>query len=77
MNSVTPNRPRCAFVAASGGLLLSALLSGCSVTTAPCLQYTPQNLTRTVTLRGHGMVEVTEQTLICSQRAQIRIASVD
>ena len=44
--------------------------SGCStLSQAPCLQYSSQSFTRTVSLRGYGAVQVTNEALVCMRRA--------
>jgi hypothetical protein len=45
-----------------------SLLGACS-TQLPCLQYQPQTFTRTVSMRGHGMMQVTQEALVCTRRA--------
>jgi hypothetical protein len=43
--------------------------TGCS-SQLPCLQYQPQMVTRTVQMRGFGSVQVREQAMVCTARAQ-------
>ncbi len=44
--------------------------SGCG-TTAPCLNYQPMTLTKTVSMRGYGMLRVTSEEMVCMERAEI------
>ncbi len=44
--------------------------SGCG-TTAPCLNYQPMMLTKTVSMRGHGVMRVTSEEMVCTERAEI------
>ena len=61
-------------------VILAALsaggLSGC-VSQVPCLAYTPQSFTRVVSLRGYGAVQMTEETLVCTQRADSELYAAD
>lgn len=43
------------------------LWSGCS-TQAPCLSYQTQAFTRTVSMRGYGSIQVTEEARVCTER---------
>lgn len=45
-----------------------SLLGACS-SQLPCLEYQPQMFTRTVSMRGHGMMQVTQEALVCTRRA--------
>ena len=67
----TPRRYRRAL---AGALLMAivaaaALTAGCGSTALPCMQYQPQMVTRFVSMRGHGAVQVTEQAMVCTHRA--------
>lgn len=66
---LTNTRPKRLMAAASLGLALS-LNAGCS-TQAPCLTYQPMMMTKTVTMRGYGMVRVTSEEMVCTERAEI------
>jgi hypothetical protein len=48
-------------------LVPAGLLQACA-SKLPCLQYSPQNFTRTVTMHGHGSFQVTEERLVCTLR---------
>lgn len=57
-------------------LLLAAtiaapLLLGACGSQLPCMQYQPQTFTRTVSMRGHGMMQVTQEALVCTRRADL------
>lgn len=56
-------------LALGAGLATTILTSGCASTALPCMQYQPQMVTRTVSLRGHGAVQITEESLVCTHRA--------
>ncbi|MEE4277235.1 MAG: hypothetical protein V2I82_02065 [Halieaceae bacterium] len=51
-----------AAVGAQGGLV-----GGCA-TKLPCLEYGPQSFTRTISMHGHGSMQVTEERLVCTVR---------
>jgi hypothetical protein len=47
----------------------TTLAAGCGTSALPCMQYQPQMVTRTVSMRGYGAVQVTEQAMVCTHRA--------
>jgi hypothetical protein len=47
----------------------TTLAAGCGTTALPCMQYQPQMVTRTVSMRGQGTFQVMEQAMVCTQRA--------
>jgi hypothetical protein len=51
-------------------IVAPSLLGACS-SQLPCLQYQPQTFTRTVSMRGHGMMQVTQEALVCTRRADL------
>jgi hypothetical protein len=56
--------------AALGAIMAASMLvTGCGSTALPCMQYQPQTVTRMVSMRGYGVVQVTEQAMVCMQRA--------
>jgi len=58
---------RSAIVAAA--LATTLLGSGCAAR-LPCLEYQPQMVTRTVTMRGHGYMQVRQEAMVCTVRAR-------
>ena len=57
-------------------IVAGVMLTGCS-TQAPCLSYSPQLHVRTVSLRGYGSVQVEEEKMVCTQRAETEIYAMD
>ena len=53
----------------SASMAGATLTAGCASTDLPCMQYQPQMVTRFVSMRGHGAVQVTEEALVCTHRA--------
>ncbi len=48
-----------------------ASTSACSSVMAPCLAYTPTSQIRTVSLRGHGFIQMSEEKMVCTERAEV------
>ena len=67
---VDPKRTPLRRLAALVSPALLTLATGCS-TSAPCLTYQPMTMTKTVSMRGYGMVRVTSEELVCTERAEI------
>lgn len=57
-------------------VVLVATSTGCATPLAPCLEYTPKSMTRIVSLRGYGSVAMTEDSLVCSLRADQQIVGL-
>lgn len=61
--------------------VFSAVLAsgGCSTSNrlGACVAYEMQPVTQTISLRGHGYVEVTKETLVCAQRSEELVAAID
>ena len=51
--------------------LLATLLSGCTASQAPCLQYETRSIQKTILLRGHGSVDVIADSLVCASREEL------
>lgn len=61
---------RALFLALPGAFMAATMLTaGCASTALPCLQYEPHMVTRTVSMRGYGTFQVTEEALVCMHRA--------
>lgn len=62
-------------------IVLSAALAsgGCSTPNrlGACLAYAMQPVKQTMSMRGHGYVEVTTETLVCTQRSEGLVAAVN
>ena len=66
-----PNEERRSRLRSGALLALSLVLSlteGCG-NLSPCLAYAPQLYTRSVSMRGYGSVEITEEKMVCTARA--------
>lgn len=57
-------------------IVAGIMLTGCS-TQAPCLSYSPQLQVRTVSLRGYGSVQVEEEKMVCTRRAETEVYAMD
>ena len=56
------------------GVGVLASTSACSTIKAPCLAYKPTYQMRTVSMRGYGFVQMSEEKLVCTERAVVAAA---
>lgn len=67
MNSAAARQTAVHKVISLMGVLMCT--SGCATElVAPCLRYEPQNVEKTVFMRGYGEVHMTSESLVCTKR---------